>query len=142
VAAGQRETIRSILATARRIAVVGASDHPYRPSHGVVRRLLVLGYEVVPVNPNVTEVLGVRAVPSLEEIDGPIDLVDVFRRSEHTPEVVERAIEVGASAVWLQSGVRSDAARALAEEAGLRYVEDACLAVEAELTDLTVPAPA
>jgi uncharacterized protein len=142
VAAGQQGTIRSILAATRRIAVVGASDHAYRPSHGVVRRLLALGYEVVPVNPNAGEVLGIPAVPSLAEVDGPIDLVDVFRRSEHTPEVVEQAIAIGAPAVWLQSGVRSEAARARADEAGLLYVEDACLAVEAELTDLTVPAPA
>jgi uncharacterized protein len=137
----QRETIRSILAGTRRVAVVGASDRPFRPSHGVTRRLLALGYEVTPVNPTTPSVLGIDARSSLADVTGPIDLVDVFRAAEHAPEVVREAIDVGAAAVWLQSGVRSPEARRLAEEAGIAYVEDACLAVEAELTDLTVPAP-
>jgi uncharacterized protein len=138
----QRDTIRRILGGARHIAVVGASDRPFRPSHGVTRRLLALGYEVTPVNPSTATVLGLESRPSLADVPGPIDLVDVFRAAEHAPEVVREAISAGARAVWLQSGVRSPEARRLAEEAGLLYVEDACLAVEAELTDLPVPAPA
>jgi uncharacterized protein len=97
-----------------------------------MRRLLALGYDLVPVNPNVRSVLGRPAVASLAEIDGPVDLVDVFRRAEHLPGVAAEAVATGASALWLQSGLRSPEARATAEAAGLDYVEDACLAVEAE----------
>jgi uncharacterized protein len=142
VAADQRDVIRSILSETRRIAVVGASEDPARPSHGVVKRLLDLGYAVTPVNPNATRIHGIDAHPSLVDVGGPIDLLDVFRRAEHAPDVVRQAIDAGVPAVWLQQGVRSEEARALADEAGLLYVEDACLAVEAERTDLPVPPPA
>jgi uncharacterized protein len=124
------ETIATILGDTRRIAVVGASPDPSRPSHGVLRRLLAAGYDVVPVNPRCDEVLGLPTVPSLEELDGPVDLVDVFRRAEHAPALAEQAAATGASALWLQQGVRSPEARRIADEAGLAYVEDACLAVE------------
>lgn len=125
-----QQVIHDILTGTGRIAVVGASPSPWRPSHGVIATLLDHGYDVVPINPNATEVLGRRAVASLAEVDGPIDLVDVFRRAEHAPGVAEEAVAIGARALWLQQGVRSEEARRIAEDAGLAYVEDRCLAVE------------
>lgn len=122
--------MREVLDQTRRIAVVGASDNPRRPSYGVVGRLLASGYEVVPVNPNVASVHGIPAVAHLSDVDGPIDLVDVFRRPEHAPGVARDAVAAGANALWLQLGIRSPEARAIARQGGLGYVEDACLAVE------------
>jgi uncharacterized protein len=120
----------AILDRTRRIAVVGASDRPSRPSYGVVGRLLALGYEIVPVNPHVRSVHGIPAVAHLRDVDGPVDLVDVFRRAEHAPAIAEDAVALGAGGLWLQQGVRSPAARDVARSGGLGYVEDACLAVE------------
>ena len=119
-----------ILRETRTIALVGASPRPERPSHGVMRYLLAAGYRVVPVRPrDCDEILGVPCVASLAEIDEPIDLVDVFRRSEHTPDVARDAVAVGAKALWLQLGVVSDEARKIAEDAGLDYVENECTAI-------------
>lgn len=119
-----------ILREAKTIALVGASPKPDRPSHGVMRYLLGQGYDVIPVRPEgCDEVLGVSCVRSLAEIDRPIDLVDVFRRAEFTPEVAQAAVDVGAKALWLQLGIISDEARGIAEAAGLDYVENACTAV-------------
>lgn len=126
----QREQIEAVLSRTRRIAVVGASNDPSRPSFGVVERLLAHGYEIVPVNPNVREVQGILAVDRLADIEGAIDLVDVFLRSANVPEVARQAVAAGAGALWLQLGVRSAEARAIAEAAGLGYVEDTCVAVE------------
>jgi uncharacterized protein len=125
----QRSTIASILARTRRIAVVGASPRPGRPSNEVMAVLLDAGYDVVPVTPNATEVHGIGTVPALADVDGPIDLVDVFRRREHLTEVAHETVEVGAGALWLQSGLVSAEAREIATSAQLPYVEDACLAV-------------
>jgi predicted CoA-binding protein len=118
-----------ILRDARTIAIVGASPRADRPSHGVMRYLLAAGYDVIPVRPDCDEVLGVPCVTSLAEIDRPIDVVDVFRRPEHTPDVARDAVAVGAKALWLQLGVVSAEARRIAEDAGLDYVENACTAV-------------
>jgi predicted CoA-binding protein len=118
-----------ILAESKTIALVGASPKPWRPSYGVMRYLLAYGYRVIPVRPSCDEVLGVPCVPSLAEIDEPIDLVDVFRRPEHTPAVAQEAVAAGAKALWLQLGITSPEARAIATGAGLDYVEDACTAV-------------
>jgi predicted CoA-binding protein len=119
-----------ILADARTIAVVGASPKAWRPSHGVMRYLLAQGYRCIPVRPrDCDEVLGVRCVASLAEIEDPIDLVDVFRRPEHCPEVAREAVAAGAGALWLQSGIVSPEAHRIAEEAGLDYVEDECTMV-------------
>jgi len=119
-----------ILRESRTIAIVGASPRPDRPSHGVVRYLLAAGYRVIPVRPrDCDEVLGVPCVTSLAEIEEPIDLVDVFRRPEYTPDVARDAVAVGAKALWLQLGIVSPEARAIAEDAGLDYVENACTAV-------------
>ena len=123
-------TPREILAGTKTIALVGASPKVERPSHGVMRYLLDAGYRVIPVRPrDCDEVLGVPCVASLAEIEEPIDLVDVFRRSEHAPEVAREAVAARAKAVWLQSGIRSPEARRIAEDAGLDYVEDECTKV-------------
>jgi predicted CoA-binding protein len=123
-------TPQQILAEARTIAVVGASSKPWRPSHQVMHYLLGAGYRVIPVRPrDRDEVLGVPCVASLGEISAPIDLVDVFRRPEFTPGVARESVAAGAGALWLQSGIVSAEARAIAEEAGLDYVENACTKV-------------
>jgi uncharacterized protein len=118
-----------ILADARTIAIVGASPRPHRPSNGVMRYLLDQGYRVIPVRPDADEVLGVPCAASLADVSEPIDLVDVFRRPEHTPEVARAAVEAGAGALWLQLGIVSAEARRIALEAGLDYVENLCTAV-------------
>lgn len=122
-----------LLAGARRIAVVGASDNPLRPSCGVMRELLDWGYEVVPVNPNVEQVLGQPAYPTLEEATaatGLFDIVDVFRRPEHTPAVARSAVATGAGALWLQLGIVNWEAARIAHDAGLAVVMDRCTAIE------------
>lgn len=119
-----------ILRESKTIALVGASPNPSRPSNGVMRYLLAQGYRVIPVRPlDCDEVLGVPCVASLADIDEPIDLVDVFRRPEHTPQHASEAVEAGAKAFWLQLGIVSPEARRIATEAGLDYVEDLCTAV-------------
>jgi uncharacterized protein len=126
--------IEAVIEATRRIAMVGASPNPTRPSNGVCRVLLDAGYEVIPVNPNADEVCGVAAVDHLSDIEGPIDLVDVFRRVEHAPGIARDAVAVGARALWLQVGLRSAEARRIATDGGLRYVEDACLGVVVDRT--------
>lgn len=127
----QDETVRRILGYTRRIAVVGLSADPRRTSHGVASVLRAGGYEIVPVNPSVDEVFGEPAYPSLAEVPGPIDLVDVFRREQHLPDIAREAADRGGvRGLWNQLGLRSPEARRIAEEAGLDYVEDRCLKVE------------
>jgi uncharacterized protein len=128
--------LRDILTGARTIAVVGASPRPQRPSHGVMRYLQRQGYRTIPVNPLAAggTILGERCYAALAEIPGdllgPIDLVDIFRRSEFAGAAVDAAIAVGAKAVWLQLGVVDRAAARRAEAAGLRVVMDRCPAIE------------
>ena len=116
-----------ILASARTIAVVGLSPNPRRPSHGVARYLQRVGYQIIPVNPNVDEVLGERAYASLREVSDPIDVVDVFRRSEFVGPIVDDAIAMRARAVWLQDGVSDEQAAERARAAGLDVVMDDCI---------------
>lgn len=130
----QTAEIEAVIETTRRIAIVGASPDPTRPSNGVCGVLVEAGYDVVPVNPNAQEVCGIPAVDHLDDIDGMIDLVDVFRRVEHAPDIAREAVAVGARALWLQVGLRSPEARRIAVDAGLRYVEDACLGVVVDRT--------
>ncbi len=119
-----------ILREAKTIALVGASPRPDRPSHGVMRYLLAQGYRVIPVRPaDCDDVLGVPCVQSVQEIEEHVDLVDVFRRPEFTPEHARDAVAAGAGALWLQLGIRSPESREIAEAAGLDYVEDLCTAV-------------
>jgi hypothetical protein len=115
---------------ARRIAVVGASDDPNKPSHSVIQYLIRIGLDVVPINPNHRQVLGRACYASLTDAPGRIDLVDVFRRAEHCPQVVREAIARAAGGVWLQSGIVSEPARELAAAAGIDFVQNRCLMVE------------
>lgn len=116
-----------ILRSARTIAVVGLSANPRRPSHGVARYLQRAGYRIIPVNPHVAEVLGERAYPTLAELPGPVDVVEVFRRSEFAGAIIDEAIATGVPAVWLQDGVVDDAAAERARAAGLEVVMDDCM---------------
>ena len=123
-------TPEEILREAKTIAVVGASPKPWRASHDVMAYLLAQGYRAIPVRPaGPNEILGVPRVSSLAELEEPPDLVDVFRRAEFCPGVAEEAVAAGAKALWLQLGIVSSEARAIAERAGMDYVEDACTKV-------------
>jgi uncharacterized protein len=124
------DEIRDLLRSTHTIAVVGLSDNPGRASHHVAAYLQDHGYRIIPVNPTVTEVLGEKAYPRLEDVPEPIDLVDVFRRPEHVPAIVDAAIKVGAKAVWLQLGIVHEEAAAKARAAGLRVVQDRCTLIE------------
>jgi len=125
-------TIRRIFSRPRRIALVGASPRPQRDSHQVMRFLQQRGHRVTPVNPTCAgqTILGETVRASLRDLAGPVDLVDVFRRSEAAGEVVDDAIAIGARAVWLQLGVIDEAAAARARSAGLDVVMDRCPAIE------------
>ena len=119
-----------ILASAKTIAMVGASPNPDRPAYGVMRYLLRAGYRVIPVRPlDCDDVCGIPCVATLAEIEEPIDLVDVFRNVDACPGHAREAVEVGAKALWLQLGLVSPESRRIATEAALDYVEDACTAV-------------
>ena len=124
--------IKALLASARTIALVGASDRPNRPSYGVMARLQAHGYRVIPVNPQITgqHVHGELVFRDLAQLGDPIDIVDIFRRSEHVGEVVDQAIAIGAGAVWMQLGVVDVLAAARAEAAGLKVVMDRCPAID------------
>jgi predicted CoA-binding protein len=122
-----------LLRRAHRIALVGASPRPNRPSHGVMRYLLEHGYDVVPINPNAAEVLGIPAYPTLEDATaatGAFDIVDVFRRSELTVEVAAAAVASGARSLWLQLGIVNWEAARIAHDAGLPVVMNRCTQIE------------
>ncbi|MBV8729880.1 MAG: CoA-binding protein [Acidobacteriia bacterium] len=116
-----------ILQSARTIAVVGLSGKRYRPSYGVAEYLKRSGYRIIPVNPEEAEVLGEKCYPDLDSVPGEIDVVDIFRRSEFVPEIVDAAIRKGAKAVWMQEGVIHEEAAQHAREAGLTVVMDRCI---------------
>jgi len=126
------EDIRDLLANARTIAMIGASDRPNRPSYGVMKFLQDHGYRVLPVNPQIggEHVHGEFVWTELAQLGVPIDIVDIFRRPEAAGEAVDQAIFVGAKAVWLQIGVINEAAAARAEAAGLKVVMDRCPKIE------------
>ncbi len=123
-------SITELLSSVKTIAVVGLSSKPFRPSHGVARYLLSLGYRVIPVNPQEPAVLGQKSYPRLTDIAEPVDLVDIFRRSDAVLEIVDDAIRIGARAVWMQEGVVNETAAVRARAAGLRVVMDHCIAKE------------
>ncbi|QYK51338.1 MAG: CoA-binding protein [Anaerolineales bacterium] len=125
-----QDELRALLQNARTIAVVGHSDKPYRTSYRIASYLRDAGYEVYAVNPAITEVDGQPAYPDLASVPVPIDIVDVFRRSEFLQGVVDDAIKVGAKAVWAQVGVEDAQAAATAEAAGLQMVMDRCIMVD------------
>ena len=124
------DQIRDILKSARRIAVVGHSDDPARDSHRVGRYLAAHGYEVFPVNPNARSTPALKFYPDLASVPGPIDIVDIFRRPEAIPEVVDQAIRAGARVVWMQEGLAHNAAADRARAAGLKVVMDRCIMKE------------
>jgi len=127
------DEIQKLLNSATTIAVVGASSSPARSSHGVMARLLQLGYRVFPVNPNETDVLGQKAYASLADVPSPIDIVDVFRRDEYTPAVADEAVAVHAKVLWLQQGLWNEDAAARAKAGGMTVVMDECLGVVASV---------
>ncbi len=123
-------TIEEILCQSKTIAVVGLSPNPMRPSHDVARYLQDQGYRIIPVNPLVEEVLGEKSYPNLSAISERVDVVDIFRRSEEVPPIVEEAIKIKAQVVWMQEGVIHEEAAARAQAAGLSVVMDRCMMVE------------
>jgi uncharacterized protein len=124
------DVIGTLLREAKTIAVVGLSSNPLRPSHEVASYLQAVGYTIVPVNPNETEVLGQKAYPRLEDVPVPIDIVDVFRRPAEVPRVADSAVAIRAKALWLQLGIANAGAAERARAGGLIVVEDACMLVE------------
>lgn len=125
----RRNELRSFLGEARVIAVVGISSKEWRPSYEVASYLQDNGYRIVPINPNETEVLGERTYPSLLDIpdDIQVDVVDVFRRPEHTPDVARDAVKIGARLLWLQEGIVSEEAARIAQEGGLDVIMGVCI---------------
>ena len=119
--------LRSILGEAKTIAVVGLSSKPHRDSHSVSAYLQKKGYRIIPVNPNETEVLGEKAYPSLLDVPEKVDVVDVFRRAEFTPEVAEQAVKIGARVLWLQDGIVNEEAWRIGQEGGLDVVMGVCI---------------
>ena len=138
VAPPDRE-LRELLEEAHTIAVVGLSSNPDRPSNSVAAYLQEHGYRVVPVNPGETEILGEQAYPSLTDIpaDLHIDLVDVFRRAEHTPDVARDAVAIGARVLWLQQGIVNEEAHRIASEAGLEVIMGVCIRTTIDRLDMT-----
>jgi predicted CoA-binding protein len=124
------DPVSQILQNSRVIAVVGLSNRQHRPSYGVARYLQSAGYRIVPVNPGETEVLGEKAYARLEDIPEHVDIVDIFRRSEFVPDIVDAAIRIAASAVWMQEGVIHPEAAERARVAGLCVVMDKCILKE------------
>ena len=136
------ERLRAILEGVDTIVVVGASRYPEKDAHAVPARLQRAGWRIIPVNPYADEILGARVFRTLAEVKAagePLDLVEVFRPSADAPDVVRQAVEVGARAIWLQEGIASAEARAIAEAAGMDYVEDRCMAVIRGMFALTKP---
>jgi predicted CoA-binding protein len=123
-------TIPEILQKYKTIAVVGLSSSPYRASHGVSRYMQANGYRIIPVNPHESEVLGETAYSSLDDVPGPFEIVDIFRRPEHVPDIVEAAIRKGAKVIWMQESVIHEAAADRARQAGLEVVMDRCILKE------------
>jgi predicted CoA-binding protein len=119
--------LSQILLTSKTIAVVGLSNKPDRPAQTIPAYLQQQGYRIIPVNPTLTEALGEKAYASLRDIPEPVDVVEIFRRPDDVPDVVEEAIAIGAKVVWMQSGIVNQAAAARAESAGLQVVMDACM---------------
>lgn len=121
------EGLRRILGQNKTVAVVGLSNKPDRPAHGVASYLKEQGYRIIPVHPREEQVLGEKAYPSLQEVPEPIDVVDVFVRADNTPPVAKDAVDVGAKVLWLQEDIVNDEARRIAEEGGLEVVMGICI---------------
>jgi len=124
------EDIKRIFESFKSIAVVGVSDSPMKPSNQVARYLQDAGYRIYPVNPKLENVLGVRCFPDLKSIDVNIDIVNIFRRPDHIPPIVDEAIEIGAKVIWMQLGIVNLEAAKNAEDHGLQVVMDRCMKIE------------
>jgi len=124
------DDISSILRNSKVVAVVGLSDKPDRPSYDVASYLMAHGYRIIPVNPNITEWKGLKSYPSLSQVEEKIDVVDIFRRSEDVPAVVDEAIKIRAKVVWMQLGIVNEEAASKARAAGLKVVMDRCMKIE------------
>lgn len=129
-----RTEIKEILASKKRIAVVGLSDNPERTSYMVSQAMQKEGYEIIPVNPKAESILGVKAIGSLSEIEGHVDIVNVFRRSEFLPDIAKEAAVIQADVFWAQLGLYNEEAWKIAEEAGMTVIMDRCIKVEHALT--------
>src|SRR5580658_9728125 len=134
------DVVEQILTTYGTITVVGASNSTSKPAHGVPLHMQKHGWRIIPVNPLSDEVLGERAYRTLGDIPEPIGMVNVFRPSRATPDIARQAVAAGATALWLQLGIASAESRAIAEAAGLLYVEDRCLIIEQRRLGLRAPA--
>ena len=121
------DDVQRILKQTKTIAVVGLSDKPDRDSYQIASYLQQQGYRIIPVNPRIKEVLGEKAYPRLRDVPDPVDVVDIFRRSEDVPPIVEDAIAIGAKVVWMQSGIVNEEAAARAEAGGLAVIMNACM---------------
>ena len=135
------DDLRAIYEATSTIAVVGASDNPGKPAFAIPRQLKGLGYRIVPVNPKGGEILGERAYRSLDEVDVPIDVVDVFRPAEETPDVARQAVKAGAKVLWLQEGIVSEEAARIAREGGLTAVMGICMGATARRLGISRPDP-
>jgi uncharacterized protein len=124
------DPIFDILTKYKTIAVVGLSSNPARPSYGVTEYMQSSGYQIIPVNPNETDVLGEPSYASLEEVPQKLEIVDIFRRAEEVPPVVDAAIRAGAKVIWMQQGIANEPAAEKARAAGLTVIMDACILVE------------
>jgi predicted CoA-binding protein len=129
-------TIAELLRSSKTVAVVGLSNRRSRASYGVSEYLQRAGYRIIPVNPQETEVLGETAYPDLDAVPEKVDIVDIFRRSEFVPEIVDAAIRIGAKAVWMQEGVVHEEAAEKARAAGLSVVMDHCMLKEHRKLDI------
>ncbi|MCF6187410.1 MAG: CoA-binding protein [Desulfobulbaceae bacterium] len=124
------ERLRKIFADTKNIAVVGLSPKENRPSNQVARYLLEAGYTIIPVNPGQKQILGRKCYPDLLAIEGPVDVVDIFRRADQVEPIVRDAVSIGARVIWMQQGIVNEQAAALAENAGLTVIMDRCLKVD------------
>jgi predicted CoA-binding protein len=122
--------LKRIFEETRTIAVVGFSSDSTRAGYTVPAYLKEAGYRIIPVNPNLEEALGEKAYPDLISVEGPVDLVEIFRRPEHIPPIVEQSIQINAKTVWMQLGIRNEGAAEMANAAGLKVVMDACMLVD------------
>jgi predicted CoA-binding protein len=129
----ETDPIRDLLQRAKTIAVVGLSDSPLRPSHGVSAYMQIHGYHIIPVNPKITEALGEKSYPTLLDIPGKIDIVNIFRRPDRVQEIVEQAIQRKVPAIWMQEDVINEAAAGKARQAGIFVVMDRCILKEHKL---------
>ncbi|OXS60138.1 putative CoA-binding protein [Bacillus sp. V-88] len=129
-----RQEIGNILKQSKRIAVIGLSDNPERTSYMVSKAMQDQGYEIIPVNPTIESALGVKAVSTLKEIEGPVDIVNVFRRSEFLPQIAEEFDQIDSDVFWAQLGVMNEEAYRFLKERGYTVIMDRCIKVEHALT--------